>query len=855
MPGAFGIDDSPDHSILYVGTQIGDLYLVDPVALVVTKRYRAADIGPNGFRTYTALALADGRLALLGGQGGLQSIDGFDEFGIWNPADNSLDVFTSAFGAAILGFLIPPGPPPPYKEVCGPLNNMGGFARTPDRKKIFVWSIDSDGTLCVVDPPTATFSYTKLSQYPVRPTFSPDGNYILVSDLTALDLLDGHDLSVIARFSPNGDTSSGSSFIFSPDSKTFFVSSANVVYAYDTSTRQQMGWLPNLFVPPTSGGSVSGPVTGPNFQAMDNTGLLFGPMEQGVGFLDTAAMQRGNLGTKFANGYVDPSVGPVAGGTSVSLVLGSPFTTKVNSVYFGAQSSSFAAVSNSLRMTAPAGTAGPADIRILAEDGGVIFIPEGFSYGPTILQVTPNVSTADGGGIGAIFGYGFGPTASNSIPPDLQVSVGRKAARVIGYDRNAYQTSSPPFLLEAISFVVPPGSAGIPADVVVTNTSGSATAHLGMAYIAAPTTYVRAGASLSQGIYDPHRDLYYFTDADRIQVLSTTNNQWLSAITLPAPAPGASQRLWGIGLSPDGTKLAISDRGANVIYVADPAGASGVKTFAIPSPPNGVLRSPAGLAISDDGMVYYAVSNLGASGSNSYFKLDTNTGQITDYNISGPSLGAYLRVSLSADGQRAYFNNEGAVFSINTATNKVSHAANGPSCCYGDFDLTLSSDQTRLAATGYLYDSSLRGESYLALNVREQFGISYLYGMKLSPDGRLLFQPYDGGIDVLDGHLGVLRNRVSLPLKLSDGFDSLVSNGQNNVLLAIVNSPETANAVAVLDLTSVAEPAPLPYSTSAAPSSVSATSHSVGRAAAESQKAPNAAPLPRLRTPPHASIR
>jgi len=67
VPGAYGIDDTPDHSTLYVGTQIGDVYAIDATTMTVTQRYLAADIGPSGFAGFSAQVLADGRLALLGG--------------------------------------------------------------------------------------------------------------------------------------------------------------------------------------------------------------------------------------------------------------------------------------------------------------------------------------------------------------------------------------------------------------------------------------------------------------------------------------------------------------------------------------------------------------------------------------------------------------------------------------------------------------------------------------------------------------------------------------------------------------------------------------------------------------------
>jgi hypothetical protein len=75
VPGAFSIDGTPDHSTLYVGTLIGDLYSIDPVAMVVKKRYIGSQIGPSGFFAFSAVVLADGRLALLGEPRGIPSVE------------------------------------------------------------------------------------------------------------------------------------------------------------------------------------------------------------------------------------------------------------------------------------------------------------------------------------------------------------------------------------------------------------------------------------------------------------------------------------------------------------------------------------------------------------------------------------------------------------------------------------------------------------------------------------------------------------------------------------------------------------------------------------------------------------
>jgi hypothetical protein len=72
----------------------------------------------------------------------------------------------------------------------------------------------------------------------------------------------------------------------------------------------------------------------------------------------------------------------------------------------------------------------------------------------------------------------------------------------------------------------------------------------------------------------------------------------------------------------------------------------------------------------------------------------------------------------------------------------------------------------------------------------------------------LLFQPAIDGIDVFDGTLGNLLQRVSLPTLLSENYDALVSDGKDNVLIAITGN---GDGIAIVDLTSIPEPAILPF--------------------------------------------
>ena len=803
VPEAYSIDETADHRTLYVGTAIGDVYTIDPVAMKVTRRYVASQIGDNGFAALSALVLADGQLALLGEQGGIPSVDGSTNIAVWNPETNAITVYPSQ------------GVPLP----CGPMENIGGFSRTADRRKVIIASIDSDSTLCEIDARTGNgiFVNTNAAFTQVNFRTTPDGKYIVVPTGTGApsggnaDVYDVTTLKLIKQIPVAGDISTASGFAISADSKTLFAPDMTIIYAYDLATGNQTGWLPNMDVQTLGGGGAFGPITGPDLQAVDGTGLFAGPLEEGVGFIDTTTMRTGAVGSQFTNGYLTPPTGPTSGGTQVQIEEPNQFAA-VGAVYFGShEATNVSGTAGSVSVTTPAGKAGASDFYLFTTDGGMQLIPEGFSYGPTILEVTPGRATGEGGGTGMIYGYGFGPLDSDNVPSSLHVSVGGNPARVTAFMPYAYPFGAPPFLLQALTYTIPPGDNA--ADVTVTSRSGSATAKAALSYLPPIQQFPLPGAELAQGIYDPYTDLYYFTDTDKIQVFSRALGSWQPPINIPPPQ-GQAQRLWGIALSPDGTKMAIGDTLAQVVYLLDPSNPSTVQTFPVPTipPSNGAITDAFGVAISDAGIIYYIAYVQGGSGYNIFFKLDTTTGIVTPYTKIqgfGAPTDVYMRTELSPDNSAVFFNEEGVMWRIDTATDEPVFAAVEPGCCYGDYELALSGDGTRLEASGYLYDPNLAAESGYALNDREILNIEYVYGAKLSADGNLLFQPSTNGIDVLDGRLGNLLTRISLPIALSPEYDALVADGKDNVLVAITGT--NADGIAIVDLSSIKEPPALGY--------------------------------------------
>ena len=214
-------------------------------------------------------------------------------------------------------------------------------------------------------------------------------------------------------------------------------------------------------------------------------------------------------------------------------------------------------------------------------------------------------------------GYGLGPVAGATIPADLTITVGGQPATILGFNSGAYGLASPPFQLEAVAFSIPPGTAGTSVAMTVSNSSGTTTANAAFSYLPPIQIFNTGPTELAQGIYDHLRDVYYFTSATQVLVFSKTQGRLLAPIDIPA-----SQRLWGIALSPDGSKLAIADAAANAIYLLNPDTPATVNTFPLPGsfpPVQGVITNPAGVSVSNAGMVYYTLTNQGGTGFHGFF--------------------------------------------------------------------------------------------------------------------------------------------------------------------------------------------------------------------------------------------
>ena len=534
---------------------------------------------------------------------------------------------------------------------------------------------------------------------------------------------------------------------------------------------------------------------------MDETGLIVGPTGHGVAFADGARIQSGVTSPQIGLGFPTPSTGPASGGTPIQATTSSGVQNlnnfpSLSQAYVGnAQLVDASTVSTNpnnfptVTGNTPPSTVGTiGDFTAVFSNNSVGIMPESFSYGPSVVEVVSNAATADGGATGAVVGIGFGQSASA-----LQVTVGGKAAPV-----TALFTNPPlipyPYILETAQFTVPPGTAG-PADFTLTTADGSITSKGAFHYSPAAKAYPLPGSNLQQGIYDQKRGVYYFTDTSKIQVLSLKAGLWQTPITLPGT--GSSTQLLALSLSPDGSKLAISDFGDRSIYLFDPDTPSSAKSYTLPQIGFDMGTAPTGLAVLNDGTIYFATQDTDGTGDWAFHKLDSSTSVFKDFTQlqDGGLNDNFIRVLLSSSG-RVYSQIQGIVFFVEPATDVLTFASTINSNSGDNDELALSADGSTLITNGFFADANLDAVGLQVYTDREIWLPVATIGQKLSNDGTVLFQPLTDGLDVTDVLTGRLVNRVQLPFQLPTVYDSLVVDGTDDVVVAI-----TTTGVAAIDLT------------------------------------------------------
>jgi hypothetical protein len=294
-------------------------------------------------------------------------------------------------------------------------------------------------------------------------------------------------------------------------------------------------------------------------------------------------------------------------------------------------------------------------------------------------------------------------------------------------------------------------------------------------------------ASLQAGTYDSKRKQIYFTDKSQIQVFSVSSGSWLSPIAVPQ---AVTAQLVGISLSNDGSVLAVGDQGNGAILTLNPdAPASSIRAFSAPNGSFGLV--PGGLAVSNQGVVYFLIGfNYAAYGgrcqSSLFWKLDSTTGAFTDLSSSSSWCDdRQNRVLLSSDQSTVYIDADGQLKVYFPSSGTLAEV---PEPNYGQSDMALSSDGSRLVQQDGVYSDTGAGLGELAWSeIDLSDSQNPTWGQKVDQAGGILLQPWSNALDLMDLSHFILRKRIALPNTVTNAFDPLVFDEDNDHAYLIVS--------------------------------------------------------------------
>jgi hypothetical protein len=582
VPGPAGLSFFPGDTELVIGTITPYVYIADPASLHVINQISI----PTSVTTNQPVmpyAMADGSIFLgVGSQSGSSyTFTSVLHLVRYDPVSGSFTLQDPGSGGVTTN---------PVLSLDGKHLLVGGLGNS--TLELFLYSTDAQGYAVAASPlPNTGYDLA----------INADGSQFAAVQQNpspgAVTFL-GSNLQVENQYSETEPFAAGA--VFSRDGKYLYVLTENgILLAFNAQTGKPAGYI-GLAV-----GSLI--PSSPLFFDVDESYHLFGAVQPGgVMVLNAsqpqasppAAMPLFTLPSTEAN----PNVGPITGGTQVQFIP-APADSGGSAdgidssmeAYFGATPATQDVVApypsssnggNFLTATAPPGGApGPTTVVLTDANGDTVFLPDAYTYGPHLLRVEPNTASAKGGDTITIFAYGLGFFDADNV----RVTIGGTLAGLSSL--NSYGSSDYPE--QSVTVTVPPGTPGW-ADITLTTVYGSDTLKRGFQYLTQEANLT--GGPFTFAVYDAVRDLFYLTgDGNSVAVFNPETQVFLQPLQSPAVSSGAV--LEGVALTPDNSKLLVSDPSDQSVIVFDlVAGTSTSVKVILPSDPAITLSGPMSIA-------------------------------------------------------------------------------------------------------------------------------------------------------------------------------------------------------------------------------------------------------------------
>jgi IPT/TIG domain len=775
VPSPMGMDLSPDGKTVLVGTWTPQMFAIDTASLKVVKRY----VLPPPFRlsaTFPA-QMANGRVLLLADDGGGRSLI------LWDLATNSATRV-------------------PFQTLNGSVDMIRKAA---NGSRALLASSSSSGLIAIYDAATDHFTKREwFGKFLSIAAVSPNGEQMVFFDDVGLAVYDPNFRLVgYLPSGPYGGRLSGA--VYSPEGRRIHLvlnsDLTPTVVTVDAATLRLLGTAPAIPMRPPPPIDRAPPFDVSVPFGADTTGIVYGGLPHGIAYEDATYFQNynGQTGSPIYNNALDPRSGPVDAATRVGFWWGNAFSF-VSDVWFGENRGLEPALNfpQQLSVTAPPSSRrGPVNVKLIQPNGIMVYNAQGFSYGPHILEVVGNMASPNGGTTADVLVLGVPSDVSQ-----IEVKIGANDAQVLSATRVRYDHQ--PVVRVRVS--VPPGTPG-DADVTLITTTGSMTLPKQFRYVNAVEDYAPMSKYVSL-TYDRFRNELYLSAADHLDVFSLGFSSYANPIKIPSLS--GKMQLSGTALTPDGSRLLVTNTADGSVAILDPDNPSNVQVVPVTEPEQfgypPCVRGPLTIAAANNGkalMFTGSVPEAGCGPGGQLKYVDYRTANLTTGPFVSPGCGSAY-VSATRDGSKIATGGtvrSGPGFCIyDAATDSVTNVVD-----FYSMGAAAAGDGNVFAGAESFYGVFADGNGeVLGRPARppemfdSDFGV--LGQIKFNGPGSLLYRPQEHFVDLFDAKRGDFRVRLLLKQTVRNVIDALALNGDGTQMYLLTDAGLTVVDIGRLPL-------------------------------------------------------